>query len=637
MRRLVLLFALSLSTSLHADVTCPDRVAVSAPPFACRRGSATVTVAPVDGAAYAWIATGATIASGNGTPRVVLTFDDAATAHVVAAVRNGNCTSTGEADIALRDAFAVKVDSEGGREGEPMTIRWSFSGGEPAAQTLSGTDFPDAIALPPGARSYTYTPSAPGLKDASIAASMVPASRHRAVGGNAGASSCSSARSSASYQVAECLRPSLAIRAPSDVLHGSTFEAYAVTDATSVHWTITNGTPATADGMVVTIRAGDAGAVKIAATGERGNCRNVGSSSTSANIVQQLACDHPVATVGIGAIDCLGGTVNVRFAGTPPFTGKWSDGINFSTDGTNLTRRFNVPGTYTIASFQDATCAGTVEGAAVFPFFGLTAKLTQTKVCAGDTMTLQVTGTPPFNGAWSDLVPFNTSQTSITRMVPSGQSSFGVLFVEDAKGCFLNNITGAQVSAKPVITLHADNGSADLPVDPKTNCFFPAPNGTSSAKLVVDFTGGSSGPRSVTWSDGPTSTASPGSSQITRLVQPSTTTTYSVTSATDANCSALAMPSLTLWVSPQPDVVVSSSICNKTAATARLNSAPPAGAAINWTVQNGTITGGQGTSTVSFTTGPSAGQGTVTAAFSFTDSRCPISTTKTFTINGCTP
>src|SRR6185369_1302406 len=130
------------------------------------RGGATVSVNPIDVAAYAWIATGATIASGNGTPRVVLTFDDAATAHVLVAVRNGSCTSTGEADIALRDAFAVKVDSDGGREGEPMTIRWSFSGGEPAVQTLSGTDFPDPIALPPDARSYTYTPSAPGLKDA---------------------------------------------------------------------------------------------------------------------------------------------------------------------------------------------------------------------------------------------------------------------------------------------------------------------------------------------------------------------------------------------------------------------------------------------------------------------------------------
>lgn len=634
MRRLILL-AFALSTSLHADVTCPDRIAVNAPPFACRRGGATVTVAPIDGAAYAWIAAGGTIVSGNGTPRVVLAFDDSATAHVVVAVRSGNCTTTGETDIALRDGFAAKVETDGGREGEPMTIRWSFSGGEPATQTLSGTDFPDPVALPPGARSYTYSPSSPGSKEASISASAVAVNRHRAIGGSAGASSCSSARSVASYRVEECARPELGIRAPTEVLHGSTFEAYAVTDATSVHWTITNGTPATADGMVVTIRAGDSGEVKIAAIGERGNCRNSGSSSTSATIVQQLACDHPVATVGVGAVDCSGGTVSVRFAGTPPFSGKWSDGVVFSTDGNNVSRRFTTPGSYTIASFQDAACAGTVEGTAAFPSFGVTATLTKTTLCAGDTVTVQFTGTPPFTGGWTDGVPINTSQMSLTRTVPSGLQGLSINFVRDAKGCMTNG-NGARVFPKPTLTLRVENGSADLPVDPSTNCFFPAPDGTSAARLVADFSGGSSGPRSITWNDGTTSSDASGT-RFTRLVKPAVTTTYSIISATDSTCPAAALPSLTLWVSPQPDVIVSSSVCNKTATTAHLNTAPPVGATINWIVQNGTITGGQGTSTVSFTTGAGAGEGTVTAAFSFGDQRCHISTTKVFTVNGCNP
>src|SRR5215210_3240226 len=48
--------------------------------------------------------------------------------------------------------------------GEPVTFSWSYSGGAPQTQTLTGHDFEAPILLGPDVRSYTYIPSKPGEK-----------------------------------------------------------------------------------------------------------------------------------------------------------------------------------------------------------------------------------------------------------------------------------------------------------------------------------------------------------------------------------------------------------------------------------------------------------------------------------------
>lgn len=93
-------------------------------------------------------------------------------------------------------------------------------------------------------------------------------------------------------------------------------------------------------------------------------------SSCSMTVVQEPmqvrpSCANPRARVSGGGSGC--GSVGVRadFDGTPPFRGRWSDGVSFETGSASIQRSVATSGTYSLESFEDATCAGTVTGTAV--------------------------------------------------------------------------------------------------------------------------------------------------------------------------------------------------------------------------------------------------------------------------------
>lgn len=621
------------------EPSCPFRVSLSLPLFGCRFGTATASVGAIDGATYAWSVVGGSILSGNGTPRISISLGAGANTQVSVIVTSGGCALNGAGVVALRDPFAVTATADPARVGDPMTIRWSFTGGEPAAQTLEGTDFPQPIALAPDVRSYTYTPSSVGAKEAwvsavasSPASSAPPSRRHRAVASTRDTSSiCNTARTSAAYQVQECAKPALSIESPKTVAAGTSFDVRAITDATTVRWTITNGSPASAEGSRVTIHAGSSGNVGIAATAERGGCEKTAAASTSAEIVAGLVCDHPVATVTAGATDCTGAAVNVVFTGTPPFSGTWTDGPSFTSDAMSMSRRITSTGSYSIRAFEDRTCAGTAQGVATFASFGPRAVISSTGSCASDTVTVQFTGKPPFVGRWTDNVSFSTSEMTMQR--PAATPGALTIFYFDDADCRGTVTGGVTVYQNPKVVTRAD-----WPVDPATNCYpYPAgPGMQNEAGLAVDFDDATL-PLTVNWTDGIISTAN--SWPVRRYVLASQTTTYTVASARDAHCPAtLVTPSVTLWISQRPDVVVENldpadGICDHVATTAHLVTPAPPGATVTWTVQNGTITGGQGTNTVAFTTGEN-GPGSVTCGFTFNDKRCPISTTKPINVTG---
>jgi hypothetical protein len=119
-------------------------------------------------------------------------------------------------------------------------------------------------------------------------------------------------------------------------------------------------------------------------------------SATHREITATIAprCTHPTARVTGGGSACDAVTVIATFTGTPPFTGRWSDGLTFSTSATQLARSVRQSGIYTLAEFADAECAGETSGSAVVTIIGApssTLAMTPTaavSVAPGDTGTL---------------------------------------------------------------------------------------------------------------------------------------------------------------------------------------------------------------------------------------------------------
>ncbi|MBK9062775.1 MAG: lamin tail domain-containing protein [Acidobacteria bacterium] len=131
-------------------------------------------------------------------------------------------------------------------------------------------------------------------------------------------------------------------------------------------------------------------------------------------------------------------------------------------------------------------------------------------------------------------------------------------------------------------------------------------------------------PWSVTWSDSVVQ-SNVLSSPATRVVNPTVTTTYTVTAVADANGPGTASGSAQIVVSPPPPQVppvmtapsfVGAGSPNRAASVASIT-----GAAYLWTITNGTITAGQGTNEITFTAG-SAGT-PLTLNVSLTLGPCP--------------
>lgn len=618
-----LVFLFAAAATMRAE--CPSTFKINFPNSACRFGSATVSATSIDGAAYAWLVTGGTIVSGNGTPRVVIAFNDVATAHAAVTVSAPGCVVNGQADIPLHDVLTAKITIGPGRAGDPLTISWSYTGGEPAAQALTGTDFPEPLRLPPSVRSYTYTPTTSGAKQVSIITTAGGARRRATGGGGDSASSCAVAPSVTAYSVEECAKPTMTIEAPSTVLAGQVFTARAVTEAQTVHWTITNGTPATADGKEVTVTAGKVGDVGLTVTAARAGCPSIASKSFAVAAVPELACDHPVATLSAGGSDCSGGTVNVTFQGTPPFHGIWSDGQILTTTSMTLARHINAPGRYTLVSFEDAACAGTVNGAANFDTLGPVAEVTGSGSCMSDAVvTARFTGRPPFGGQWSDGVTFNTTQTSIQRSPSApGQLSINKFSFHDAD-CTGTILGSVDVHANPRVTLATFPQSGCVPYLDLNHQW------STYVSVSAQFSYPYENPVTVNWSDGMVTGASRGGS----VTQP---VTYTITSARDAYCPAvLGTPTaVTLSVSERPQFVIDNLhdgvfICRGVSTTAHLTAPAPPGAAIAWSVTDGTITAGQGTSTVTFTTSLAGGEANLTCLFTYSNQHCPSGDTRHF-------
>lgn len=248
------------------------------------------------------------------------------------------------------------------------------------------------------------------------------------------------------------------------------------------------------------------------------------------------------ATVTGSATICAGGSTQIQAAltGTAPWNIMWSDGVPQNGITSSPATRTVSPAssiTYTVTSVTDATCTGTSSGsAAVTVASKPTAQVSGSQtVCSGTpaTISASLTGTAPWSVTWSDGVTQpNVSTSPATRNVtPASTTTYTVTAVSDA-ACSGTSMTGSAtvtVVARPTATV---TGSTTI-----------CPGG--STQIQAALTGNA--PWTVAWSDGFTQ---PGltSSPATRTVSPASTTAYSVTTVSDASCSAPGTGTATITV-----------------------------------------------------------------------------------------
>ena len=322
---------------------------------------------------------------------------------------------------------------------------------------------------------------------------------------------------------------------------------------------------------------------------------------------------------------------------------------------------------YTVVAVSDTHCAGTSSGSALITVNPRpTAVAAGTAaICAGGATPLS--GSGGATCAWAPATGLSDAASCSPSASPSATTTYA-LTVTDASGCVSNNaptvtvtvntippaptagndgpvcvggtlhltastiagatyawtgpngfasslqnptITGVTAGAAGVYSVSVAVSGCESTATTTTVAVRPLPTATvggtaticqgSATDITAALTG--TGPWSVSWSDGVVQSV--GVSPATRSVQPSSTTTYTVTSVIDAHCTGAGTGSAVVTVGLPIDApVVTAPLSAAVGAMGVAASAVDhAGASYAWTLTGGTIASGQGTAAITFNSG----------------------------------
>jgi uncharacterized repeat protein (TIGR03803 family) len=269
----------------------------------------------------------------------------------------------------------------------------------------------------------------------------------------------------------------------------------------------------------------------------------------------------------------------------------------WSTGATTPSITVDTPGDYTVTVTDANGCSATSEPTTVTSVSAPAAIVSGGgTICTRGSATIQAAlsgGTPPWSIRWSDGVEqLNIASSPATRTVtPRATTTYTLTAVWDGY-CDSGTLDGSAMVAvadRPKAVL---KGSAAI-----------CPGG--SATLTVELTG--TGPWNLTWSDGWPQTGIT-SSPAVRIVSPSVDTIYSISTVSDAGCSpgsARGSARIKIDSIPSASITAPSSVCASSTGNAASVPNAKGGATYAWTVDNGTITSGQGSRNIQFTAGPS--------------------------------
>jgi hypothetical protein len=157
-------------------------------------------------------------------------------------------------------------------------------------------------------------------------------------------------------------------------------------------------------------------------------------------------------------------TVTAAFTGTPPFSGRWSDGTAFSTASATLQRNVANGGPLSM-TFGDANCSGLISQTVDLqqPGTATLAFENGAPSCVTLTTKLAVTitgGTPPYKVTWSDGFVQQSNAALVERNAYNYSGVYGITRVQDLS-CDLilgNAIVGGPSTPIPVFGIYTSGG-----------------------------------------------------------------------------------------------------------------------------------------------------------------------------------
>jgi uncharacterized repeat protein (TIGR01451 family) len=374
-----------------------------------------------------------------------------------------------------------------------------------------------------------------------------------------------------SIAVTICTPPPATFTAPSSICSGTSTVAASVNapTATSFNWTVTGGTLTSGQGTsAITFTPAASGNVVLSVTvSDATNCTNVASSTIPITAPPSVTITGPTAT-------CSGTPVTLD-AGAGFVTYLWSPGgqttptITVSPTGTQ---------TYNVTVTDAGGCSGT-DSHTVTVSSTPTATITSpAAVCQSSANNNAAVATQAgATYAWTITNGTITSSAAIPNITftAGASGSVGLSVTITAGSCTSSGSVNIPINAAPVVTI----------TGPTQSC--------PSTPFTLSATAGFS---SYLWSNGATT-------QSISVTQNTASATYSVT-ASNGSCSATATHTVTLLAPPSAVISAPGSAAPDAAGLAASVVNDPL-ASYAWTISNGTITGGAGTSAITFTVGSS--------------------------------